>query len=413
MKKKMSLMLAMVLIVSLFSSTVFASNSQVLVDGSNKVIEQEVKGGRTYIATDSLKSFGLETKKTGDKLVIKNKEATITFTLNTNKVKVNNSEFVLDAKSYEKHNKVYLPFRFLFETLNYKVDWNGKSKKVSLTKGKTPSYPVVFENDGNKYKIDKEPRTIVSLAPDITETLFDIGAGSKIKGRTIYCNYPGSASRIREVGSLYDPNIETVIDINPELVMAATHFKVDVLNKFKEAKINIFAKDSPKTLDQMYEFTLVLGNIVNRNYEARALVSSMKAKVQTVEMYTSNLKNKPSVYYVVGAGEYGEFAATGDTFTNDVILAAGGINVASDGSNYSYTLEKLIDKNPKYIFGPQMHYDTMKASNNYRSLQALKNNNFILVNEDIFARPSQRLVDQGLKILLKTLHNDIYKNLDF
>ena len=412
MKKKMSFMLAMILTISLFSSAVFASNSQILVDGSKRLVEQEVKSGRSYIATDSLRGFGLDIKKTGNKLVVKDKAATITFTLNTNKVKVNNSEFVLDAKSYEKNNKVYLPFRFIFETLNYKVDWNSKSKKISLEKGKTPGYPVVFENDGIKYKVDKEPKTIVSLAPDITETLFDIDAGSKIKGRTIYCNYPAATSKIREVGSLYDPNIETVIDINPELVMAATHFKLDVLNKFKEAKVNIFAKNSPKTLNEMYEFTLVLGNIVDRNYEARALVSSMKSKVQTVEMYTSNLKNKPHIYHVVGTGD-SEFTSGKNTFMNDVMIAAGGINIAGDTEGYGYTLEKLIDKDPEYIFGPQWAYDTMKASSNYKSLKALNNNNFKVINEDVFARPSQRIVNQGLKILIKSLHNNIYNKLDF
>ena len=87
MKKKMSFMLAMILTISLFSSAVFASNSQILVDGSKRLVEQEVKSGRSYIATDSLRGFGLDIKKTGNKLVVKDKAATITFTL-TIKVEV-------------------------------------------------------------------------------------------------------------------------------------------------------------------------------------------------------------------------------------------------------------------------------------------------------------------------------------
>lgn len=412
MKKKMSSILIIILVVTLFTSTVFASNSQILVDGSNRVVDTQVINGRSYIATDSLRGFGLEINKSGNNLIIKVQENTITFTLNSNKVKVNDSEFSLDSKAYEENNKIYLPFRFLFETLNYKVDWNSQSKKISLKKDSSPSYPVEFVNAGIKYKVEKEPNSIVSLAPDVTETLFDIGAGSKIKGRTDWCNYPEEAKKIQSVGGLYDPSIETVININPDLVMAATHHKEEVLNKFKEAGINIFAKDSPKTLNQMYKETLVIGAIVDRNYEARALVSSMKSKVQTVKMYTSTLKNKPSVYHVVGTGE-SEFTSGKNTFMDDIMVTAGGINIAGDVEGYGYTLEKLIDKNPKYIFGPQWAYDIMKDNPNYSSLKALKNNNFNVINEDIFARPSQRIVDQGLKILIKTLHSDIYNKLDF
>ncbi len=413
MKKRLSLLLVIALMLSLFTTTVFASKQNMAVDGKNKTMETEAKNGRTYIASSSLKDFGLQVNQSSNNVTLKNKEVTIQFTLNTNKVKVNNTTFTLDSKSFKKGTEAYLPFRFIFETLNYKVGWNNTTNKITLTKEKTPTYPVVFNNEGVNYKITKEPSTIVSLAPDVTETLFAIGAGSKIKGRTKYCDYPQEVSKIKEVGTLYEPSIETVIDIYPELVLAATHYKEDVLNKFKEAKINIFAKDSPKTLEQMYEFTLVLGNIVNRNYEARALVSSLRSKVQSVEMWTSKIKNKPSVYYVVGTGEHGEYTFGDNTFTNDVIAAAGAINVAKDSEGYKYTLEKLIDKNPTYIFGPQWAYDTMKGNDNYKSLKALNNNNFKVVDDNIFSRPSSRLIDQGLKLLVKELHKNIYNKLDF
>ena len=63
----------------------------------------------------------------------------------------------------------------------------------------------------------------------------------------------------------------------------------------------------------MYADILKLGAIVNRNYEGA--LPSMKSKVETVKMYTNNIKNKPTAYYVVGTGQHGEYTAGKDTFS--------------------------------------------------------------------------------------------------
>jgi len=128
-----------------------------------------------------------------------------------------------------------------------------------------------------------------------------------------------------------------------------------------------------------------MGAIVGKNYEARALVSTMKAKVETAEMVTTRIKNKPKVYYVVGTGQSGEYTAGKDTFIAEIIKVTGGINVANDITGWTYSLEKLVDSNPDIIFGPAYGYDTMNSSPNYSNLKAIKNKKYITVNEDIYS----------------------------
>ncbi|WP_352420196.1 helical backbone metal receptor [Proteiniborus sp.] len=413
MKKITRLLLITVLITALFSGLVFASSSSIKIDGKTKSLTTELKEGRTFVAGSSLKSLGLDFTLNQSIAIVKNKEVEFRFTLNTNKVKVNNTDFTTDSKSYKNGQEAYLPLRFILETLGYDVKWDKSINGIKVDKQKNISYPVTLESNGTKYTVAKEPKTIVSLAPDVTETLFAIGAGSKVKGRTQYCNYPKNVSAIKEVGNMTEPSIETIIDINPDLVIAATHYKEEVLKKLQTAKIAIVAKESPKTLDEMYDYTLKLGAIVNKNYEARALVSSMKSKVETVKMYTNKIKNKPTAYYVVGTGQYGEYTAGKDTFLAELIRIAGGINVADDVTGWKYSLEKLIDKNPDIIIGAQFYYDTMKGSDNYKILKAVKNNKFKVVNEDIFSRPSPRLIEEGLKILVKAFNDNIGNKLSF
>lgn len=413
MKRKMTVFALTLLIISLFASTAFASGNSLTVDGVAKKAAMEAKQGRTYIASSSLKNFGLEVSVSGNTATVKNSNVVFKFTVNTNKVKVNNSDFTLDAKSYKKGQDVYLPLRFVFETLGYEIKWDNSTKSIKAVKQAKITYPVSFESNGIKYTVSKEPKTIVSLAPDVTETLYAIGAGDKLKGRTKYCNYPEKAKSLKEVGSMRDPNIEIIMDIHPEMVIAATHYKEEVLNKLKEGKISVVAKESPNSIEEMYDYTLKLGAIVNKNYEARALVSSMRAKVSSVKMYTKNVSSRPSAYYVVGTGQHGEYTAGKDTFIAEAIRIAGGRNAADDVTGWKYSIEKLIDNNPDIIFGPQHAYDTMTSSDNYKSLKAVKNKKYIVVNRDIFSRPSPRLINQGLKILVEMFHKDLVKALNF
>lgn len=413
MRKISKILLISILLIGLFSSSVFASTTAIKIDGSTKYFTTQLKEGRNLAAGSSFKNLGLDYTLSQNTAILKNKEVEFRFTLNTNKVKVNNTEFTLDTKSYKDGQEAYLPFRFVLETLGYEVTWDKSTNGIKANKQSEVTYPVTIENNGVKYTVSEEPSTIVSLAPDVTETLFAIGAGSKVKGRTQYCNYPTEVSYIQVVGSMTDPSIETVVDISPELVIAATHYKEEVLKKLQSANISIVVKDSPNTLEDMYADTLKLGAIVNRNYEARALVSSMKAKVETVKMYTSNIKNKPTAYYVVGTGQYGEYTAGKDTFIAELIRVAGGINVADDVTGWNYTLEKLIDKDPDIIFGADWDYSTMTTSSNYQALTAIKNNNFKVVNVDIFSRPSARAIDDGLKLLVEMFHKDLANKLSF
>lgn len=413
MKKVSKLLLISILITALFSSSVFASATTLKIDGSTKTLTTQLKEGRNFVAGSSLKSLGLDYALNQNTAILKNKEVEIKFTLNTNKVKVNNTDFTLDSKSYKNGQEAYLPLRFILETLGYDVTWDKSTNGLKATKQSKITYPVTIENNGITYTVPKEPSTIVSLAPDVTETLFAIGAGDKIKGRTQYCNYPAEVSAIKNVGSMTDPSIETIVDINPELIIAATHYKEEVLKKLQTAKIGIVVKDSPNTLEEMYADILKLGAIVNRNYEARALASSMKSKVETVKMYTNNIKNKPTAYYVVGTGQHGEYTAGKDTFVAELIRVAGGINAADDVTGWKYSLEKLIDKNPDIIFGSEWDIDTMTTSPNYKGLKAIKNNNFKAVSVDLFSRPSARATDEGLKLLVEMFHKDIAKKLSF
>lgn len=410
--KKIKSILLFVLFVTMVANASFASN--VSLGGKNHSLTMETSQGRAYVLTDDLKAIGLSTQISGRNIKLFNNQVVVEFVSGTNKVKVNGTEMTLDTKAYIKNGKAYVPLRFIFETMNYNVGYNSRTQKITLDSKSPFVFPVVIKDGDVSYQFIKPVKSIVSLAPSITEILFAIGADDLLVGRTNFCDYPSQVSSIQTVGTLREPDIEGILDLTPELVIAATHMNEDAMNMFQRANIQIATQKSPDTLNQIYVLIENLGKITGKNYEARALVSSLKAKEQRVENVVSRLSpsQKKTMYYVVGTGQR-EFTAGADTFIHQVMTKSGAINVARDVNGWAYTLEKLIDHNPEFIFGEQWAKDTMTASNNYSSLRALKSNGFVVVDGNVFSRPGPRIIDQGMKKIVNTLYPQFSHQLNY
>lgn len=401
-KQLISIMVVCILMLT-SGMTVFASN--ITIEGKAASLTTEVVYGRTYASTESLKKMGLKTTVTGSLIQLTNGVVTFTFTNQSNVVKVNNTQMTLDANAYIKKGVAYVPMKFVMETLNYTVGYNAQTKAITLNKQPELKFPLSITDSGKTYTFVKPAERIVSLAPSITEILFAIGAGELVVGRTNYCNYPAQTSKVESVGTLYEPNLEKILDLEPDTVIAATHMNEDVLNTLTKAKIGTLTQASPAKIDEIFVLIEQLGKLTNKNYEARAVVSAMRSKADRVNDVVKRiaLTDRKNVYYVVGTGK-SEYTAGKQTFISEILVAAGCVNVASDVDKWSYSLEKLIEKNPEYIIGADYSFETMKGSANYASLSALKAGKFITVNTDVFSIPGPRVVDYSMKTIVQKLY---------
>lgn len=398
----------MVVCILMLTSGLTAFASTITIEGKTTAFTTEVVYGRTYVSTESLKQMGVRTTITGSLIQLSNSEATFTFTNQSNVVKVNNAQMTLDANAYIKKGVAYVPMKFVMETLNYSVGYNSQTKAITLNKLSDLKFPLSITDSGKTYMFAKPAERIVSLAPSITEILFAIGAGELVVGRTNYCTYPAQTSKVESVGTLYEPNLEKILDLEPDAVIAATHMNEEVLNTLTKAKIETLTQASPAKIDEIYVLIEQLGKLTNRNYEARAVVSAMRSKADRVNDVVKRiaLKDRKNVYYVVGTGK-SEYTAGKQTFISEILVAAGCVNVASDVDKWSYSLEKLIEKNPEYIIGADYSLETMKGSANYASLSALKAGKYISVNTDVFSIPGPRVVDYSMKTIVQKLYPNL------
>jgi len=282
------------------------------------------------------------------------------------------------------------------------------SAAAKTTDGKT-QYPLTIkDSNGEDVTIDKEPSKVVSLGPNITETIFAVGAESKLVGRTDFCDYPEEAKKVQAVGKLTDPSIEKIAELKPDLVFASTHVKPEAEKKLKELGIKVVYLYSEESFEGVYKTIGDVGKILNSQQGSDKVVADMKAKVAMVQDKVKGL-NKPTLYYVVGYGK-SQFTAGKDTFIGKIIEMAGAKNTADDATGWSYSLEKLIEKNPD-ILVCSMYFDSKKgiqAAEGYKDLKAVKGGKLYEIDNNMLDRQGPRLAD-GLYELAKIVHPEAFK----
>ena len=272
------------------------------------------------------------------------------------------------------------------------------------------SYPLTITDSFHReITIESEPKRIVSLSPAITEIVYALGKGDNLVARTDYCDYPEEAAELESIGELMDPNIEKIVELEPDLAIASAHFQRETLKKLEEAGIKVVILYGEESFEGAYFAIEAVGKVLNAQDAASQIVAGMKATVEEVVQKVEG-RERPSVYYVVGFGEWGDYTAGRDTFVGQLIEMAGGKNAADDIEGWNYSLEKLIEKNPDHFICSKSdnHKEELKLAENYKDLDAIANDRIYEIDKNKLEIQGPRLAD-GLRELAQYLHPDAFK----
>lgn len=281
------------------------------------------------------------------------------------------------------------------------------TEKIDAKKG---AFPVtITDSYGRQVTLDKKPERIISIAPNITETIAALNATDRLVGRTEYCDYPESIKSVDSIGTLQEPNIEKIVELKPDIVIASTHFKKEVVEKLEQMNVKVAVLYGAETFDGVYETIGNVAKLIGEEETGAKIVSDMKKKVSDV---TEKVKNadKPKAYYVVGFGQTGDYTAGKGTFIGELIGMAGGINAAGDVEGWKYSLEKIVENDPDIMICSKF-YDSKKgieATNGYKDLRAVKEGKLFEIDNNILDRQGPRLAD-GLEELAKIIHPELFK----
>lgn len=262
---------------------------------------------------------------------------------------------------------------------------------------------ILTDTRDREVVIDTEPNRIISLAPGITETIFSLESEDKLIGRTDYCDYPDT-KHITSIGTLWTPSIERIVELNPDLIIASTHFSRELLKKLEQLQLNVVIIDDQKSFEGVFNNILTVATLLNRTDLGQELISNMRERVSKVVERISN-KPKPSVYYVISYGESGDYTAGGDTFISDLIELAGGENIAKDNRGWAYSIEKILERDPDLIICSKYGnvISGLKKSSGYSALSAVLNGNIYEIDNNLIDRHGPRLIE-GLEKLSEIFH---------
>jgi iron complex transport system substrate-binding protein len=195
------------------------------------------------------------------------------------------------------------------------------------------------------------PQRVISLSPNLTEMIYDMGAQDQLVGDTDYCKFPPDAEKKEKIGGWINPNIEKMVSLKPDLIVGLK-FHDKTVNTLKKLQIPVVVLNCDSVQDILDTYTQ-LGKLLGHEKQAEAARQSLVARLEKIKQRAKGQK-PVAVLFVVGRtpGTVDQvYAVGGKNFINELIGMAGGVNVMADAMT-GYPLvskEELIRRNPDLI----------------------------------------------------------------
>lgn len=264
----------------------------------------------------------------------------------------------------------------------------------------------ISDDLGRRVEIPAQVERAVSLAPNLTEIVFAVGAGDKLVGVTTFCDYPAEALKIQKIGDTQTPNIENIIALKPQIVLVSTASQMENFSQTLEQQgITVFVTD-PNGLEDIYKTVYQVGEIFGYGEKAREIVGDLKRRVADVEARTtSSIDTK--VFLQISKEQL--FTVGRDSFMTDLISRAGGASVTSNVATAypKISKETALALNPDAIILSDSE-DNREPNDVFRNSPAVKNGKIFKINAELLSRPGPRIVD-GLEQMAKALHPESFQ----
>jgi len=285
---------------------------------------------------------------------------------------------------------------------------------VAVFTGCQPKFvPGTYTDDmGREVSIDEAPQRIVSHVPPITEILFALGLGEKVVGVSDFCDYPEEAKSKPSVGNYFNPAIENIVALEPDLVLTDGHS--DSIRQLDTLGIKYLVID-PQDIEGIFKDIEILGKVAGVEDRAKQLVDDMKEDISNV---VSRVEGAPMVraFYVVDATDLNNpWTAGPGTFVDSLITMAGGENIAAKAPApwIQLSIEQLVSSDPEVVILPAEHGtaftspEVLKGHPAWREITAVKQDRICIIDGDLVDGYGPRIV-QGLEEIAKIIHPELF-----
>ncbi len=271
------------------------------------------------------------------------------------------------------------------------------------------SFPLTLTDDeGTSVTIPREPARVVSLSPAVTETVFALGRGSRLVGRTSSDDYPAAAASVPVVATFNGVETEKVVAQHPDLVIAGGNGLTPAkdIASMRRLGLLVVVVYAP-TMNAVIGDIELVGRAIGAGTEADALGAQLTGRIDAIAQAANAAGSRPRTFYEVDATKQ-IFGPAKDSFVAQMVQLAGGDPITSDDPTvWSISLERLVAADPQVIVLGDAAYGTTAAAVTARPgwgvMSAVKAGAIRPVDDTIVTRPGPRIAD-GLAALAESIH---------
>lgn len=256
---------------------------------------------------------------------------------------------------------------------------------------------------------------IVSMAPSITEVVFALGLGDRVVGVSAFCDYPPEAAKKPKIGGVVNPNMEAVVALNPDLVLALPNAtQENMFRSLRQLGIKVLTLKND-TLEDFFNTIRAIGEVTSTQPAADEMSERLRAKFSDISGRVA-LGPRRKVMFIVGVDPL--FVAGRDTFIDELITIAGGTNIAADSiSKYPQLgIEEVVSRAPEVILytslnfelTPKQEAEAKRLWSAYPSIPAVKNGRIHGLVADYVTLPGPRLV-LGVEEMARAIHPEKFE----
>ncbi|MDY0978468.1 cobalamin-binding protein [Massilia sp. CFBP9012] len=261
---------------------------------------------------------------------------------------------------------------------------------------------TVKDDAGLAVTVAKPALRVVSMAPSVTELLFAAGGGGQIVGAVNYSDYPEAAKRIPRIGSNREIDMELLISLKPDLIVAWRHNSSErQIEMVRRLGIPVFQSD-PQTLDGIPDAVLRLGQLLGTDAAAKTTATQLREQLAGLRAKYANRSTVRTFYQVWDKPLY---TLSGKHILTDAMKLCGGENIFDKLTVTApiVSIESVLQANPEAIIATaEKNYGGVELWKPYGTLAAVRSNNLFTLDGHLLNRAGPRMV-QGTAAMCEVL----------
>jgi len=241
--------------------------------------------------------------------------------------------------------------------------------------------------------VSQEDVRIVSLAPNLTEILFELGVGEQVVGVTKYFSDSSQGQQKEEIGDFFNPNLEKIVSLKPTLVIAEHWPSSRTVPRLKEFGLPVLETISPTSLEEIYQIIREVGKVVDRSQPAETLIQSMKERLRVVKERAVQLSDRPSVYIEV---DLPTWTIGKRSFITEAFHLCGARNLFDDVEKRALQASKetIIARNPDIILTYTVSASLISQRPGWDQIKAVQNGRILDdFDRDLLSHGNHRLIE--------------------